>query len=109
MRNFKMYIGLTTQYNHHLYPEFVMQQVGKLFNNFTVYNTIGYYNGEQEHSLVFECFNTDFDENSICRLSKELNQECIGIYDLNNNEFTLYYAKDYEEYFDFHWQFKKQN
>lgn len=106
--NFKMYIGLTTQDNHHLYPKFVIQQVGKLFNNFTVYNVVGYYNGEQEHSLVFECFNTDFDENDICRLSKELNQECIGIYNIMQDEFTVYYSKDYEEYLNEHWLFKNK-
>lgn len=109
--NFKLYIGLTTQDNRQLSKSYVITQVSKLFNNFTVIDAIGYYNGIKEKSLIIEIYNyscelfTDLC-NHICKLSKDLNQECIGF--LHHDNFKLLFANDYEEYLDEHWLFKSK-
>ena len=94
--NFKLYIGLTTKDNHHLSADDVIREVSKLKDNFTVINSIGYYNGAQEPSLVFEFYNTIIFKNNICLLAQKLKQECIGVYLLDDNKFELCFADDYD-------------
>lgn len=92
--NIKMYIGLTTQSGEYLSSNDVIKEVSKLKDNFTVIDSIGYYNGQQEPSLVFEFYNTIIIKNDICALAKKLHQECIGVYLLDDNKFELCFAAD---------------
>lgn len=106
--NFKLYIGLTTQDNRQLSKDYVLAQVSRLFNNFTAIDTIGYYNGIKEKSLIIEVYNYSDETyvdlcNHICKLSKDLNQECIGF--LYNDNFKLLFSNNYDEFLDEHWLF----
>lgn len=57
--NFKLYTGLTTQDNQTISKDYVLSCVSKFIPSFTVYETIGYYCGQKEKSLVIEVFNSD--------------------------------------------------
>lgn len=92
--NIKMYIGLTAKDGEYLSSVDVIKEVRKLKDNFTVINSIGYYNGHQESSLVFEFYNTIFIKNDVCLLAQKLHQECIGVYLLDSNKFELCFADD---------------
>lgn len=109
--NIKMYINLITQDGNFLSSDDVINKVAELFDNFTVFKVIGYYNGSKEQSLCFELFGAVYDNNDICKLAKDLNQECIGIYNLFTNEFELLFSKDYDpledEYLKSHWLFDR--
>lgn len=94
--NLKLYIGLTTNSGSNLSADDVIKEVAKLKDNFTVINSIGYYNGQQEPSLVFEFYNTIIIKNDICLLAQKLQQECIGVYLLDSNKFELCFADDYD-------------
>ena len=111
--NFKLYIGLTTQQGDKISKDYVLSLVSNYFTNFTVYETIGYYCGQKEKSLIIEVFNTKYRILQIIELAYYLNQESIGVFDLNTNRFDLFYSKDYvppkddEEYLTEHWLFNK--
>lgn len=92
--NIKMYIGLTTKEGRCLSAGDVIKEVSKLKDNFTVINSIGYYNGQENPSLVFEFYNTIIIKNDICTLAQKLHQECIGVYILDSNKFELCFAAD---------------
>lgn len=94
--NVKMYIGLTTKDGRFLSPDDVIKEVSELVNNFTVINSIDYYNGQQENSLVFEFYDITIIKNDICKLAKVLNQECIGVYLLDDNKFELCFSNEYD-------------
>lgn len=119
--NFKLYIGLTTKDGKQLYKDYVINQVAKLSNNFTVIESIGYYKGTRENSLTFEFYNQDVDDlgklqSNIEQLSFDLEQECIGFYNCKLDKFYLLYSvnhividsnNDNEEYLTEHWLFNK--
>ena len=117
--NFKFYVGLTTKDGRQLYEDFVINQVAKLSDNFTVIKAIGYFSGTRESSLVFEFYNQCVDDlkelqAKIEQLSFDLNQECIGFYDCKLDRFYLIYSKNHividnndDEYFTEHWLFNK--
>ena len=117
--NFKLYIGLMIKDGKHLNEDFVINQVAKLSDNFTITRAIGYYNGTRENSLIFEFFNTTVDSEKelfekIEQLSFDLNQECIGFYDCKLDRFYLIYSKNHiiidnndDEYFTEHWLFNR--
>ena len=105
--NFKLYIGLTTQQGDKISKDYVLSCVSKFIPSFTVYETIGYYCGQKEKSLVIEIFNHKLlKKNELCQIAFECNQECIGEYEINSDKFNLYYSKDYttddEEYLTEH-------
>lgn len=115
--NFKLYIGLTTKDGKHLYEDFVINQVSKLSDNFTITRAIGYYNGSRENSLVFEFYNQCVDslkelQDKIEQISFDLDQECIGFYNCKFDKFYLIYSKNHivvdddNEYLTEHWLFK---
>lgn len=117
--NFKLYIGLMTKDGKHLNEDFVINQVAKLSDNFTITRAIGYYNGTREDSLVFEFYNQYIDsekelQNKIEQLAFNCNQECIGFYDCTLDSFNLIYSKNHiiidnndDEYFTEHWLFNR--
>lgn len=119
--NFKLYIGLTTKDGRHLYKDYVINQVAKLSDNFTVIEATGYYKGTRENSLIFEFYNQNIDDlvklqGKIEQLSFDLYQECIGLYDCGLDKFYLLNSKNHividsndddEEYFTEHWLFNK--
>ena len=117
--NFKLYIGLTTKNGKQLYKDYVINQVAKLSDNFTVIEATGYYKGTRENSLIFEFYNQCIDDlkelqSKIEQLSFDLHQECIGFYDCTLDEFYLIYSKNHiiidnndDEYFTEHWMFNK--
>lgn len=112
--NFKLYIGLTTQDNQNISKDYVLSCVSRFITSFTVYETIDYYLGNEEKSLVIEVFNHDLiSKNQLCQIAFECNQECIGEYNCHSDEFNLYFSKDYitndEEYLTEHWLFKGGN
>lgn len=117
--NFKLYIGLTTKDGKQLYKDYVINQVAKLSDNFTVIESIGYYKGTRENSLIFEFYNQGVDNleklpSKIEQLSFDLHQECIGLYDCKLDKFRLIYSMNHividsdddEEYLTEHWLFK---
>lgn len=110
--NFKLYIGLTTQDNQNISKDYVLTCITKFLTGFTVYETIGYYCGQKEKSLVIEVFNHKLlSKNQLCQIAFECNQECIGEYDYNSGDYNLYFSRDYlvsddEEYLTEHWLFK---
>lgn len=117
--NFKLYIGLTTKDGKQLYKDYAIEQVANLFDDFTVIESIGYYNGTRENSLTFEFYNQDVNDlgklqGKIEQLSFDLDQECIGFYDCKLDKFYLLYSVNHividsndAEYFTEHWLFNK--
>lgn len=99
--NFKLYIGLTTKDGKHLYRDYVINQVAKLSDNFTIIEAIGYYKGTRENTLIFEFFDYSIENGiellyqKIKQLAFDCNQECIGYMNCNLNLFHLLYAKNY--------------
>jgi hypothetical protein len=62
-------------YTEDVHRKAVIQLVAKQFENFTLHETIGYYKGQPERSIVFEII--DADETTIRSLAVKI-RELIG-------------------------------